>query len=64
MNKIVYVCTGTCKAEISDEQYEAGLIRCGTPECTLYNHTFEKRIKCGVCSQLYKQEEDHSHRTK
>ncbi len=41
----VYVCTGTCHAEISEERYKNGLIKCGTEGCTMYGKHFEERIK-------------------
>lgn len=61
MNKIVYVCVGTCKAEISEEQYKEGLIRCGANGCTMERHNFEKRLKCTVCGTVFKESKQHSH---
>ena len=61
MNKIVYVCTGTCKAEISEEQYKGGLTKCGTDGCTMKGHNFEKRTKCGICGKVFKEDVQHSH---
>lgn len=61
MNKAVYVCTGTCKAEVSEEQYKAGLNKCGTESCTLKGHEFEKRLKCVECGVVFKEEEIHVH---
>ena len=45
INKVVYICVGTCKAEISEEQYNSGLTKCGGEGCTLKGHEFEKRVK-------------------
>jgi hypothetical protein len=45
MNKVIYVCPGTCKAEVSEEQYKAGLTKCGAEECTLKGHEFEKKAE-------------------
>ncbi len=61
MDKKVYICTGTCAAEISEERYKAGLTKCGTPDCTMYGHTFAERFKCHVCGKLYKPGENHHH---
>ncbi len=61
MDKIVYVCTGTCKAEISEEDYKNGLTKCGTESCSLYGHQFQKMKKCGQCGQLYTEGELHQH---
>ncbi|OGH17645.1 MAG: hypothetical protein A3C22_01135 [Candidatus Levybacteria bacterium RIFCSPHIGHO2_02_FULL_37_10] len=61
MNKVVHVCTGTCKAEISEEQYNDGLTQCGAERCTMQGHNFEKRMRCGSCNQLYKEGETHTH---
>lgn len=61
MDKKVYVCIGTCKAEISEEEYLGGLTQCGTEGCTMYGHTFEERMKCATCGQVYKVGEEHSH---
>lgn len=61
MNSVVYVCTGTCKAEISEEQYKEGLVKCGADGCTLRGHEFEKRMKCTECGVIFKEGENHSH---
>jgi len=61
MDKTVYICTGGCGAVISQEQYDDGLQACGTEGCHHKGHTFEKRMQCGVCGAIYKEEEKHSH---
>jgi DNA-directed RNA polymerase subunit RPC12/RpoP len=61
MNKIVYVCTGTCKAEISEEQFKNGLTKCGAEGCTLKGHDFAKRLKCQECGAIFEEKENHSH---
>ena len=61
MDKVVYICTGTCKAEISEEEFNKGLKKCGTQGCTLYGHTFARRRKCRECGAYYKEEETHTH---
>lgn len=61
MDKAVYICTGTCKAEISEEKYNEGLTKCGTEGCSMQGHTFEKRMKCSVCGAYYKEGETHTH---
>lgn len=61
MDKVVYICTGTCKAEISEEQYKNGLTKCGTQGCSRCGHTFAKRMKCSVCKAYYKEGEIHTH---
>ena len=60
MDKTVYICTGTCKAEISEEEYKKGLTKCGAPQgCTHLGHAFEKRLKCNQCGEVYKVGENH-----
>lgn len=61
MNKTVYICVGTCKAEISEEQYKGGLTKCGTEGCTHQGHEFEKRLKCEECGAVFKETESHRH---
>lgn len=61
MDKVVYICTGTCKAEISEEAYNKGLTKCGTEGCSLFGHTFAKRMKCSVCGAYYQEGETHTH---
>ena len=61
MKKIVYICIGTCKAEISEEQYRDGLTKCGGEGCTLKGHDFEKRLKCIECGAVFKETETHNH---
>lgn len=40
--KIAYVCEGSCHAQITQEQYDKGLTKCGDKECTLYGKPFKK----------------------
>lgn len=61
MNDVVYICVGTCKAEVSEEQYKGGLTKCGSEGCTLKGHAFEKRIKCGNCGATFHENEVHKH---
>lgn len=61
MNKKVYVCTGGCDAEISQERYDKGLVRCGAKTCNKFGHPFAERIKCDVCGKIFNPSESHSH---
>ncbi|MEK7595768.1 MAG: hypothetical protein AAB443_04260 [Patescibacteria group bacterium] len=61
MAKIVYVCSGTCQAEVTEEQYKNGLTKCGANVCSMKGHEFEKRLKCEECGALYKEGEAHKH---
>jgi len=33
-----YVCTGTCQAVITEEQYKSGLTKCGAESCNMKGH--------------------------
>ena len=44
MNRKVYICTGGCGAEISEEQYKAGLTKCGAEGCSHKGKPFEERV--------------------
>ena len=61
MDQVVYVCTGTCQAQVSEDEYKNGLTKCGAETCTMHNHAFEKRLKCATCEVLYKENENHTH---
>jgi len=61
MDQIVYICTGSCKAEISKEEYDQGLTKCGTAGCNMQGHTFAARFKCKDCGAYYKPGQKHSH---
>ncbi|OGC70595.1 hypothetical protein A2415_02490 [candidate division WWE3 bacterium RIFOXYC1_FULL_39_7] len=61
MDKNVYVCTGTCSAEVSQEEFENGVTQCGTDGCNMKGHAFEKRVKCVACGNVRKDGESHSH---
>ena len=39
---VKYVCEGTCKAQITEEKYEAGLHVCQTKDCTHFGQPFTK----------------------
>ncbi|HLD26653.1 MAG TPA: hypothetical protein VJB63_01730 [Patescibacteria group bacterium] len=59
MNQKLYVCTGGCGAVISEVQYNDGLKSCGADVCSHKGQSFEERIKCDLCSVLYKEGEEH-----
>jgi len=64
MNEKVYVCTGGCGAVISQERYNQGLTKCGTKGCSHHGYPFEKRLKCTICSQIFKESDNHQHQKK
>lgn len=51
MNKKVYVCTGTCNAEVSQEAYDNGLVVCGAKDCTKHGEPFEEKIVTETSTQ-------------
>lgn len=61
MKHVVYVCIGSCAAEITEAQYQGGLIACGATDCTLKGHAFEKRLKCNECGTIFAVSVHHSH---
>lgn len=61
MDRVVYICTGTCGAKISEEQFKNGLTKCGTKSCNMYGHSFKQMIECGVCGKVYAPGEEHTH---
>lgn len=60
MDKIIYVCTGSCKAIISEKRYREGLVKCGAKACNKVGHDFERRYKCWKCGELYKEGQTHN----
>lgn len=40
--KVKYVCAGTCKAEVSQEEHDAGAHVCQAKGCTHYGQHFKK----------------------
>lgn len=40
--EVAYVCEGTCRAQITKEQFDKGLTKCGTKSCTLYGKPFKR----------------------
>lgn len=60
MDPTVYICTGTCQAEISEEQYKKGLTKCGAEGCTHHGHPFETRKKCRKCGETYREGTKHT----
>ena len=61
MSQTVYVCTGTCQAEISEEQYKAGLTKCGAETCDKKGVPFDKRLKSDTCAEIYQETQTHDH---
>jgi hypothetical protein len=37
-NKKNYVCTGSCQAVVTEEEYNKGLTNCGAEGCTMKGH--------------------------
>lgn len=58
-DKKTYVCMGSCQAVITEEQYNNGLTKCGTKECTLYNHPFVEGKKSEVTGKNEPKEQPH-----
>lgn len=47
-----YICTGTCSAVISQQQYDEGLKECAAPQgCTMKGHSFVKCLHCQKCNE-------------
>ena len=45
-----YICTGSCQAVITIQQYNDGLKHCGAPQgCTMKGHVFVKCQHCARC---------------
>ncbi len=40
-----YFCTGSCGAQITQEQYDKGLTQCGAKSCNFYGKPFKKIAK-------------------
>ena len=55
-----YVCSGSCGAELSRQEYEAGQITCGDPTCDSYGEPLEKIMYCPSCDEYYTREEEHA----
>lgn len=39
-DKKTYVCTGTCQAVVSEDEYNNGLTKCGAESCTMKGQPF------------------------
>ena len=61
MSQTVYVCTGTCQAEISEEQFKEGLTHCGADTCDKKGVLFDKSQKCDTCGPVYPPAQPHEH---
>lgn len=46
--EIKYICTGTCQARISEEQYENGVVVCGAKDCNMKGQPFKKISRTGA----------------
>lgn len=64
MDETVYVCMGTCGAQVSQAQYDNGLTVCGAEACTLKGQPFKKMFRCADCQELHAEEEVHQHEAK
>lgn len=61
MNNPVYVCEGSCKAKISEEEYKKGLMVCGNDSCERKGTPFTKMYECSDCKKLLPEPHTHSH---
>jgi len=50
-NKKTYVCLGTCQAVIDEDRYNAGLTKCGTVSCTMYDQPFVEGKKSEITGE-------------
>jgi len=56
-----YVCTGTCGAKLTPEEYEKSAKVCDTPGCSMEGHEFVKVAVCETCGAILKDGEVHEH---
>lgn len=54
-----YVCLGSCRALISEEQYKNGLTDCGSDSCKKKGQPFARGSKCKECGLTYAEGEVH-----
>lgn len=40
--KVKYVCEGSCKAEVTEEEHDAGAHLCQTKDCTHHGQHFKR----------------------
>lgn len=62
MKKTHYICQGRCHADISEEQYNEGLVVCGNNTCDRKGEAFEKIITCDICNASIQDGEIHTHK--
>lgn len=61
MDQAGYICEGTCKAFITEEQFNGGLIACGAEVCALKGKPFVKGFKCQICNEVFPEGTEHKH---
>jgi hypothetical protein len=62
MIRPLYVCEGTCGAEVNPIEYKNGKTTCASESCSHYGKTFVKKYVCDSCKETV--EAIHTHECK
>jgi len=54
MQRILYICPGSCKGVATEEKWQAGAKTCGAANCERHGMPLEKRLVCEKCGAQYK----------
>ena len=56
-----WICTGTCGATLTEEQYQASKRICSEPVCTHNGKPFVRAEVCAGCGEVLMPGERHEH---
>lgn len=62
MSKTHYGCSGSCRGEITEEQFNAGQKTCNDQDCDCYGEPLKKMEYCSSCEKHYMPESADNHR--
>jgi hypothetical protein len=60
MAQTQYVCTGSCGAEVTEEEFLNGKTTCTDETCDQYGEPLEKMMYCAACDEYFTQESEHA----
>lgn len=59
MGQIRYVCEGSCKVKVTEEEHQEGKTTCTSESCENFGQPLIRSEYCSRCNTVYEEAEDH-----
>jgi len=59
LSEIRYICSGSCGAKVTVENYKQGCKKCSDDECDNFGKRLERGEYCPNCNTCFEEGDDH-----